>query len=51
MRRKEKKGDVPVRICLKASSTPDASRAEVSINARLLFSANAIASSVGTVLR
>jgi hypothetical protein len=38
----------PVRIDLNASSTPVASKAEVSIKAKLFLSANAIASSVAT---
>lgn len=39
---------IPVNICLKASSTPVESKAEVSMKARLFLSANAIASSVFT---
>lgn len=39
---------IPDRICRNASSTPVASNAEVSMKAKLLLSANAIASSVVT---
>ena len=39
---------LPVRICLNASSTPVESKAEVSINAKLLLSAKAMAVSVLT---
>lgn len=41
----------PDNICLNASSTPVASSAEVSMKARLLFSAKSMASSVGTARR
>lgn len=48
--KEHKNGYTPVRICRKASSTPVASRADVSIKAKLFFSANDIASSVETAL-